>query len=68
VSKQIIRAVGYIRVSDESQVDGYSLEAQRKAIIRYCEQQGYSMVRVYEDEGVSAYSDLSGSRPQLLNS
>ena len=28
-NEQRLRAVGYIRVSDESQVDGYSLDAQR---------------------------------------
>jgi DNA invertase Pin-like site-specific DNA recombinase len=36
-----------------------------KAIIRYCKQHGYTLVRIYEDQGVSAYSDLSGSRPQF---
>ncbi len=48
-----VRAAGYIRVSDESQVDGHSLEAQRREIRRYCEAQGYELVAIYADEGVS---------------
>ena len=59
------RAVGYIRVSDESQVDGHSLEAQRREIKRYCDAQGYELVEIYADEGVSAYTDQIESRPQF---
>ena len=56
------RAVGYIRVSDSSQVRGHSLDAQRAEIGRYCEHQGYELVKVYADEGVSAYSDKIAKR------
>ena len=57
------RAVGYIRVSDSSQVEGHSLDAQRLEIVRYCERQGYELVEVYADEGVSAYTDQLSKRP-----
>ncbi|MDP2326530.1 MAG: recombinase family protein [Dehalococcoidia bacterium] len=59
------RAVGYVRVSDESQVDGLSLDAQRREIERYCAQHGYQLVRYYSDEGVSAHTDRIDRRPQL---
>ncbi|GMU39303.1 MAG: hypothetical protein AMXMBFR23_01690 [Chloroflexota bacterium] len=60
-----VRAVGYVRVSDESQVDGYSLDAQRREIARYCERRGYELTQVYADEGVSGRSDRLDHRPQL---
>jgi DNA invertase Pin-like site-specific DNA recombinase len=60
-----IRVVAYIRVSDESQVDGYSLDAQRKEIERWCERHGYVLTAVYADEGISAHTDKIEERPQL---
>ena len=59
------RAAGYVRVSDESQVEGLSLDAQRREITRYCERQGYGLVRIYADEGFSAYTDRVEARPQF---
>lgn len=63
-SKQ--RVAAYIRVSDEEQVEGYSLEAQRTEIERWCQRQDYDLVRVYADEGKSAYSDRITDRPELV--
>jgi site-specific DNA recombinase len=60
------RAAAYIRVSDESQVQGYSLDAQRVEIARWCERNGYELVLVYADEGVSAHTDKIEKRPQLV--
>lgn len=62
----LTRAVGYIRVSDEKQVDGHSLDAQRVEIARWCERQGYELVRIYADEGFTAHTDRIERRPQLL--
>ena len=59
------RAVGYVRVSDESQIEGYSLEAQRNEICRWCLQNGYELVAMYSDEGVSAYTDNVKKRAQF---
>ena len=58
-------AVGYIRVSTEDQTHGYSLDAQRAGIQEYCERNGYQLVRIYADEGVSAHTDRISKRPQL---
>ena len=58
-------AVGYVRVSTEDQTRGYSLEAQRAEIERYCDQNGYQLERFYSDEGISAHTDRISKRPQL---
>ena len=58
-----IRAAGYVRVSDESQVDGHSLGAQRSEIERWCNREGHDLVEIYEDPGVSAYTDDISKRP-----
>jgi site-specific DNA recombinase len=60
-------AVAYIRVSSEEQAkaDRFSLPAQRKEIERHCQQRGWTLVKLYADEGHSAKgSDLS-KRPQF---
>ena len=59
------RAVGYVRVSTEEQVDGRSLDAQRNEIERYCEREGFTLVGFYADEGVSAHTDKIDKRPQM---
>ena len=61
-----IRAAGYVRVSDESQVETNSLEAQRREIARYCERHRYELSRLYSDAGVSAHTEQIERRPQLL--
>lgn len=60
-----VRAVGYIRVSSEDQTEGYSLSAQERALGLYCEAHGWNLVRVYADEGKSAWSDNPETRPQF---
>ena len=59
------RAAGYVRVSTEEQVDGHSLDAQRREIERYCERSGLTLTQMYADEGVSAHTDQIERRPQL---
>jgi site-specific DNA recombinase len=49
-----VEAVGYVRVSTLEQSDsGLGLEAQRRRITAYCEAQGYELVAMVADEGVS---------------
>ncbi len=43
------RAAIYLRVSDDSQEDNYSLPTQEAACRRYCEQHGYQIVAVFSD-------------------
>ena len=60
-----MRAVGYIRVSDKEQLDGWSMSGQRHEFERYCEQKGWQAVEMYAEEGISARSDSIGKRPQF---
>lgn len=49
-----LKAVGYARVSTEEQATaGYGLEAQEKAIRAFAESQGYELVDLVVDAGVS---------------
>ena len=54
MDNNIINVFGYIRVSTESQVkQGYSLEEQEEEIERYCTDNGFNLLRVFKDEGIS---------------
>lgn len=49
----------YIRVSSEEQVlHGYSLDAQREALIEYAEKHDMEVVDIYVDEGKTARKEL----------
>jgi site-specific DNA recombinase len=48
-----LRLIGYLRVSTARQREGFSLEAQREAIERYCQARGYELVAI-EEESESA--------------
>ena len=58
-----MRAVGYLRVSDDDQVEGYSLDAQRRAFYDFCAQKGWEVVGIYTEEGRSAWAESSAKRP-----
>lgn len=46
--------VGYVRVSTQGQVkDGFSLQYQVDEIKRYCQENNWNMLRIYEDRGIS---------------
>lgn len=46
--------VGYIRVSTQGQArDGYSLKYQEEEIRAYCEEQGFNLIYIFRDEGIS---------------
>ncbi len=62
-SEMTMRAVAYIRVSDLSQVEGYSLEAQERAFQEHCQKREWSPVDVYREEGRSAHVDTIEGRP-----
>jgi site-specific DNA recombinase len=59
-----LRAAGYRRVSMREQVDGHSLAAQSENIQAYAEGQGWKLVKVYTDAGISA---KKGSRRPALD-
>ncbi len=60
-----MRAVAYIRVSTESQLDGNSLSAQERLFYLLCSQRDWEVVWVYREEGKSAHVDSINKRPVL---
>lgn len=56
------RAYGYRRVSTDEQVDGASLENQKRAIKKYADENDIDVIGWYEDEGISA---KTAHRPEL---
>ena len=64
-----MRAVAYIRVSDLSQVDGRSLDAQERLFYDLCRSRDWEPLKVYREEGRSARHEAIRKRPvfrQLL--
>ena len=61
-----LRVAGYLRVSDPSQVETYSLGAQRAQIQRWCGRHGHELVRIYSEDGLTARSERIERRPQLV--
>ena len=60
------QAIGYIRVSTERQADkGDSLETQQAKISAWCLANGYELVNVYVDAGISG--KRMDTRPELQN-
>jgi site-specific DNA recombinase len=60
----ILRAAGYRRVSMREQVDGFSLAAQETNIRQHVQAQGWELVELYTDAGISAKKD--SQRPALV--
>jgi len=49
-----LNVVGYIRVSTQGQArDGYSLKYQEDEIKAFCEEQGWNLIHIFRDEGIS---------------
>ena len=65
VSRQneVNRVAVYTRVSDPSQVEGHSLEAQERLFYELCKARGWEPVGVYREEGRSAHSEAIAKRP-----
>lgn len=59
-----MRLVAYLRVSSEGQIDGYGLDAQRRAVRAWAKAHGHRIVRACSDEAVSGALDAS-ERPGL---
>jgi DNA invertase Pin-like site-specific DNA recombinase len=54
VLNRVLRAAGYRRVSMREQVDGHSLDAQATHIQNYVAAQGWRLIELYTDAGLSA--------------
>lgn len=56
------KAVAYLRVSTEEQVERYGFDRQLDAINRYAQENGIEIVEVFRDEGVSGATDPLSER------
>ena len=59
----MIRVIGYIRVSTDNQ----DLERQRVLIRKYCENKGYSLLRIEEDYAISGTVSNRNGLNSILN-
>lgn len=50
-----MKAIGYIRLSDEDQ-SNYSLEGQERQIRDYCSRNNLQLLKIYRDNGESSYT------------
>jgi len=67
--KPKLRLIGYVRVSTARQREGYSLEAQREAIERYCQAHGHELVAIEEESesAIKARPVFQRVKSQVLN-
>ncbi len=61
-----MNVVGYCRFSSEGQRDGYSIEAQQRAIREFCERENYNLIKFYIDEARSGTNDNRESFQQMI--
>ncbi len=59
------KAISYIRMSSERQLQGHSLDRQLKATKNYCEKNNFELVEELTDIGLSGYSGAHRTRGQL---
>jgi len=63
--KKLKKLVGYCRVSTDNQKEEGTIEIQEKSLKGYVEKNGYELVKVFKDNGISGGSDLE-NRPGLV--
>lgn len=61
-----MRVGAYLRVSSEEQIEGYSLDAQRRAIDQICRERSWEMFKEYSDEDISARYEDTSRRPGFM--
>ena len=61
-----LRAALYARVSKEEQVQGYSLDAQKRAFRSLVESREWTISHEYVEEGRSAHTDDIRKRPVFM--
>jgi len=56
--KQSKMLVGYCRVSTDNQKEEGTIEIQEKSLKEYVEKNGYELVKIFKDNGISGGSEL----------
>jgi len=52
------KLVGYCRVSTDNQKEEGTIEVQEKELKRYADKNGYELVKIFKDNGISGASEL----------
>ena len=65
MTKALMKAFAYLRVSGKGQIDGDGFPRQLEAIRTYAQAQGIRIVKVFREEGLSGATDLE-NRPALM--
>jgi DNA invertase Pin-like site-specific DNA recombinase len=51
-------AIAYLRVSTETQLDGFGLDGQETAVREFCQEKGHTLQHIFAERGVSGQNDL----------
>lgn len=62
-----MRAVGYCRFSSENQRDGFSIEAQKAAIIDFCSKNKIELLDFYIDEALTGTNDKRPAFQRMID-
>lgn len=62
-----MRVVAYCRYSSENQRDGYSIEAQKRAIDEYCAKEDHIIIDYYIDEARTGTNDSRDAFQDMIN-
>jgi len=65
MTNQQRKAISYLRMSTDSQLEGHSLARQTQATKDYCLANNFELIEELADIGVSGYSGANSSRGQL---
>ena len=61
----MLKALGYLRVSGKSQIEGDGFERQEAAVRAYAKAHGAKIVKIYSELGVSGTKDIA-NRPAFI--
>lgn len=62
-----MKVVGYCRFSAEAQKDGYSIDAQKRAIREYCKKEGLDLLEFYIDEARTGTNDKRPNFQRMMD-
>jgi len=63
-NKELIKLVGYCRVSTSNQKEEGTIEIQEKSLKQYANKNNYELIEIFKDEGISGSNELE-NRPGL---
>lgn len=62
------KVYGYVRVSTETQSEkGFGLDTQRSAIKKYCVDNGFELLEIFEDRGISGTEGVENDGDELVS-